>query len=139
MLNGWYASNPVFQGPWDSLTRSSRHSPGRGIVAKLMGNDAFGNACLGTHLVQVSAQLADQGCPAAATGQQSAIRGRCIERTEEAKTLDESAHKRVDGDHALGLQFSERHLNGPLIGAGCVEAIEGEVGRFADAHTRVAE
>ena len=77
--------------------------------------------------------------PCAGTGQQPAVRGQGIKRAEEAKTLDESAHERVDGDHPFRLQLSERHLNGPLIGAGGVEAIEGKVGRFADAHAGVAK
>src|SRR5579863_7060789 len=89
--------------------------------------------------MQVSAELAYQRFPSAGTGQQPAVRGEGIERAEEAKTLDESAHERVDGDHPLRLQLAERYLNGPLIGAGGVEAIEGQVGRFADAHAGVTE
>jgi hypothetical protein len=108
-------------------------------VTKLVGNDAFRNACLSTHRVQVSTELANQGFPCAGTSQQPAVRGQGIKRAEEAKTLDQSAHERVDGDHPFRLQLSERHLNGPLIGAGGVEAIEGKVGRFTDAHTGVAK
>ena len=116
-----------------------RHSPGRGIVAKLVGNDAFPNTCFGTHRMQVSAEFADQGFPGAGAGQQPPIGGQRIEGAEEAETLDQLTHEGVYGDHPFGLQLAERPMNRPLAGAGGVEAIKGEVGRFADAHASVAK
>ena len=62
-----------------------------------------------------------------------------IERTEEAKTLDEFTDKRVYRDHPFGFQLAERHMNRPLIRAGGVETIEGKIDGFADAHAGVAK
>ena len=98
-----------------------------------------GNAGRGTDLVQVSTELADQGLPGAGPRQQTAIRGQGIQRAEEAQTLDQITDEGVDRDHTFGLQLAEGHVNRPLIGAGGVETIEGEIDGFADAHAGVAE
>ena len=39
------------------------------------------------------------------------------------EALDEGADKRIDRDHAFGIEFAERHMHGPLIRASgkCVE------------------
>ena len=50
------------------LYPGTKHLAGIGVT-KLVGNDAFGNACLGTHRVQVFTELANQGFAGAATGQ----------------------------------------------------------------------
>jgi hypothetical protein len=122
----------------NKLYAGTKHLAGIG-VAKLVRNDAFGDACLGTHRMQVSAEGADQGIPGAGAGQQTAIAGQWIERTEETETLDQFTHERVYRDHPFGLQLAERYMDRPLLGAGGVEAIEGKVGRFADAHAGVAK
>jgi hypothetical protein len=75
--------------------------------------------------MEVSTELAYQGFPSAATGQQAAIRGQWIERAEEAETLDQLTHEGIHGDHSFRLQLTDWHVNGPLIRAGGVEAIEG--------------
>ena len=53
--------------------------------------------------------------------------------------MNDLTNKRVDRDHALSLQLPERNVNGPLIRAGIMEAIIGEVDTFTDAHARVAQ
>src|SRR5262249_1346705 len=52
--------------------------------------------------------------------------------------MHELTHKRVHGDHALGLELAERHVNRPLIGSGRAKAVEGQIGTFTDAHGGVA-
>src|ERR1035437_2220316 len=121
----------------NKLYAGTKHLSGIGVT-KLVRNDALRNACLGTYRMQVSADFTDQGFPGAGAGQQPAISGQRIERTEEAETLDQLTHEGVYGDHPFGLQLAERHVNRPVIGTGGVEAIEGKVGRFADAHAGVA-
>src|SRR6516164_7814628 len=118
---------------------SMRHSPGCGIVTKLVGDDAFRDTCFGADRMQVSAKLSDQGFPGAGTCQQAAIYRQWIEGAEEAETLDQLTHEGVYRDHAFRLQLAERHVNRPLIGAGGVEAIEGKVGRLANTHAGVPE
>jgi hypothetical protein len=76
---------------------------------------------------------------ATGTRNQSVIGRQRIERSEELETLDQCANERVHWDHSLGFQFTERHVDRPLILAGCVKAIEGEIGSFADAHAGVAK
>jgi hypothetical protein len=75
----------------------------------------------------------------AGTGQQAAVSGQRIERTKEAETLDQFTDEGVYGDHPFGLQFAKRHMDRPLIRTRGVETIEGKIGRFADAHARVAK
>ena len=73
------------------------------------------------------------------TGKQTTIGRQRIEGPEEAETLDRCANERVHRDHSLGFQFTERHVDRPLILAGRVKALEGKIGRFANAHTGVAK
>ena len=54
------------------------------------------------------------------------------------EALDEGADKRIDRDHAFGIEFAERHMHGPLIRASGAEAIEGQIVALADAHAGVA-
>jgi hypothetical protein len=89
--------------------------------------------------VQVEAQFFQERYLAARMGQEPAVGGQRIERAEEAETLDQFAHERIHGHHPFGLEFAERNVNGPLILAGGVEAIEGKIGRFADAHAGVTK
>src|SRR5215472_5250074 len=53
--------------------------------------------------------------------------------------MDQIAREGVDGDHPLGFQLAERDMQRPLIGAGNVETVEGEIDGFADAHAGVTE
>jgi hypothetical protein len=116
----------------------AKHLTGIG-VSELVRNDALSNARRGGHLVQVSAEVAQQGLLGAGTGQQASVSRQRIERTEEAETLDQFTDEGVYGDHPFGLQFAKRHMDRPLIHSGGVETIEGKIGRFADAHARVAK
>jgi hypothetical protein len=51
--------------------------------------------------------------------------------------LDELTDKRVHGDHTLGLEFAEWHVNGPLIGAQGTETVLAQINAFADADAGV--
>ena len=53
--------------------------------------------------------------------------------------MDQIAGEGVDRDHTFRFQLAEGYVNPPLIGAGGVETIEGEIDGFADAHACVAE
>ena len=100
---------------------------------------------LSTHRVagRYLPELADQGCPPRCLrtepeGWPSAGDG--SNEPEEAEAMDRvGKHEGVHGDHAFRLQLAEWHVNGPLIRAGGVEAIEGKVGCFTNAHASVSE
>ena len=68
-----------------------------------------------------------------------AVRWQRIKPAEEAKTEDQITCKGVDRDHALGLQLAERNMNAPMIQVGGVEAIQGKIDGFADAHAGVSK
>ena len=101
MLNGWYASNPVFQGPWDSLTRSSRHSPGRGIVAEHVGDDEPGNAEGGSHFGQFGAEFAQQRAAIVTASQEQSVVRNGAQKSEEAQAVDKLTNGIVDRDETL--------------------------------------
>src|SRR5256885_9918844 len=88
--------------------------------------------------MQVIAELTDECFFLARTGQESSIGRQRIKRAKEAKTLDESTHKRIYGDHPFRFELAEWHMNGPLIRASRAKAIKGQIGTFADTHTGVA-
>ena len=62
-----------------------------------------------------------------------------VEGAEEAQTLDEITAEGIDGDHALGLEFAEGDMDGPLVRPRGAQAVIGEVDAFADAHAGRAE
>ena len=120
------------------IDAAAEHLAGIGVT-ELMRNDATGNAGGSRHLVQIGAELANEHVPGSRPRQQMAVRGRRIQRAEEAQTMDQIASEGIDRDHTFGLQLAERHMNRPMIRAGGVETIEGEIDGFADAHAGVAE
>ena len=71
------------------------------------------------------------------SGQQESIGGHDVDRAKEAKTLDEFADEGVNRDHPFGLQFAQRHMNGPLIRASGAKAIAGKVSTLTDANASV--
>src|SRR3989449_5967761 len=52
--------------------------------------------------------------------------------------MNEFTDKGVYGDHALGFELAERHVNRPLIGPGGAKAVVGQIGALPDAHAGVA-
>ena len=53
--------------------------------------------------------------------------------------MNELTNKRVDRDHALGLQFVQRNVNRPSIRADIMEAIIGKIGTLPDTYSGVAQ
>src|SRR5213594_4015509 len=52
--------------------------------------------------------------------------------------MNEFTDKGVYGDHALGFELAEWHVNRPLIGPGGAKAVAGQIGALTDAHASVA-
>jgi hypothetical protein len=91
-----------------------------------------------TDLVQVITKLMQDCFLAVPAGQQPPIGGQWIEGAKESQSMDEMADKRIDRNHTFSFQFAKRDVYCPLVGAGGAEAIEGQIGALANAHTRVA-
>jgi hypothetical protein len=81
--------------------------------------------------------LLGEGLFVAGAGQEPAVEREWVERTKESQAINDSTNKRIDRYHALGLQFAERNVDGPLIGASVVKALKGKVDALADAHSGV--
>ena len=107
-------------------------------VPELVRNDAGGDTDGSDNIGKVRTQLLDKGLLVAWAGQEPAVKREWVERTEEAQTMNDLTNKRVDRDHALGLQLPERNVNRPPIRAGIMEAIIGKINTFPDAHSGVA-
>jgi hypothetical protein len=84
MLNSRRASSLISCRLWAGSLWSSRHSPGRGIVSKLMRNNALGNADRGCGVGQIWAQLFEQRRLAFVACQQPPIGREGVEGAEEA-------------------------------------------------------
>src|SRR6267142_1446565 len=74
----------------------------------------------------------------ARTGQEPSIRRQRIKGTKESEALDEFTYKGVHGDHTLGFELAQRHVNRPLIRPGGAKAVAGQIGALTDAHAGVA-
>src|SRR3989449_4752971 len=72
------------------------------------------------------------------TGQEPSIRRQRIKETKESEALDKFTHKGVHGDHTLGFELAEWHVNRPLIRPGGAKAVAGQIGALTDAHASVA-
>jgi hypothetical protein len=78
-----------------------------------------------TDLVQILAELSNEGIPGAAPGQEPAIGRPRVEEAEETQALDDGHHQRIHWDHTFRFEFAQWHVDRPLIGAGRAEAVEG--------------
>src|SRR5882724_7026344 len=74
----------------------------------------------------------------ARTGQEPSIGRQRIKETKESEALDKFTHKGVHGDHTLGFELAEWHVNRPLIRPGGAKAVAGQIGALTDAHASVA-
>ena len=108
-------------------------------MSELVRDEASGEAERVTYLVQVVAELAHERVLGGWASQQESISGQGVEGAKESQALNEFTNKAIDRDHALCLQFAERDMNSPLIRAGGAEAIIGQIGALADAHTGVTD
>jgi hypothetical protein len=107
-------------------------------MAKLMGDDAGGEAKRVADLVQIITELTNECLFAARAGQKPSIGRQWIKGTKELEARDEFTHKGIHRDHTFCFEFAERNVNRPLIRACRAKAVEGQIGTFTDAHTRVA-
>lgn len=107
-------------------------------VPELVGNDGCGQTEGRANLMQVIAQLVDEGVLAAGPREEALIGSLRIERAKETQTMHEVAYEGIDGNHAFGLELAEGHKNGPRIWSWGAKAIEGQIGTLADAHAGVA-
>ena len=88
--------------------------------------------------MEVIAELPNERFFRSRTGQEPSIQRQRIKGTKETQALDEFTNKEVHRDHTFRLQFAEWYMNRPLIRTGGAEAIEGQIGAFADAHAGVS-
>src|SRR5216684_1145979 len=117
---------------------NARHSPGSGIMPKLMRDYARRETDFMADLMEIITELSNERLLATRSRQEEAIIGESLKRTKEAQPLDELAYKRIHRDQAFGFQFAERHMNRPLIRASGTEAVRCEIDALADAHGCVA-
>jgi hypothetical protein len=68
----------------------------------------------------------------------SVVRQR-IQGAEEAQAMNDITDECINGDHTLGFEFAQGHVNRPLVRASGAQAVIGEVNTLADSHTGMAE
>jgi len=107
-------------------------------VSKLVGDDAGGKAERVADLMQMIAELTNECFFSARTSQEPPIARQWIQGTKELEASDKFTHKGIHGDHTFCFEFSEWHVNSPLIRAGGAQAVEGQIGTFTDTHAGVA-
>ena len=90
-------------------------------------------------LMKVIAELNEESYFASGSRQKPSIGRQRIQGAEEAQPLDEITAEGIDGYHALGLEFAEGNMDGPLVGACGAQAVIGQVDAFADTHAGGAE
>ena len=94
-------------------------------MPELMRDDARGESERVADLMQVIAELNNDGHFTSGSCQEPSIGQQRVEGAEEAQTLDEIAAEGIDGDHAFGFEFAEGDMNSPLIRASGTEAVRG--------------
>ena len=92
----------------------AKHLCGVGMP-ELMGDDICGKSERVTDLMQVIAELNQDSHFASGSGQKPFMGRLRVEGAEEAQPVYEIAAEGIDGDHALGLQFSEGDMNRQLV------------------------
>ena len=104
-----------------------------------MRDDARGESERVADLMQVIAELNNDGHFTSGSCQEPSIGQQRVEGAEEAQTLDEIAAEGIDGDHAFGLEFAEGNMDGPLVRPRGAQTVIRQVDALADAHARRAE
>ena len=99
-----------------------------------MRDDARGESERVADLMQVIAELNNDGHFTSGSCQEPSIGQQRVEGAEEAQTLDEIAAEGIDGDHAFGLEFAEGNMDGPLVRPRGAQTVIGEIDALADAH-----
>src|ERR1700677_4471475 len=108
-------------------------------MPELMRDDACGQTEGVADLMQVIAELNQDGHFASRACQKPSIGRKSIQGAEEAQPLDKITAEGIDGYHTLGLEFAEGHMDGPLVGTCGAQAVIGQVDAFADTHASRAE
>ena len=67
--------------------------------------------------MQVITKLNQDSYFASGSCQEPSIGRQRIQRAEEAQAVYKITDEGIDGDHALGFQFAEGNMDGPLVGA----------------------
>ncbi len=116
----------------------TKHFGGIG-VAKLMRHNAREQAGGMADLVPVIAQLTDESFFGMRSWQQHAIGGEWIERSKEAKTLNQFTDEGVHRDHSFGLELAQRDLDCPLIRADGMQTVAAQIGAFTDPHAGMTD
>lgn len=108
-------------------------------VPELMGDDLCGKSERVADLMQVIAELDEDSYFASGTRQKVAVIRQGIQGAEEAQAMHEIATEGIDGDHALGSEFTERDMNSPLVWGGSAQAVVRQIDTLTDAHAGVAD
>src|ERR1700756_1181622 len=91
----------------------AKHLCGVG-VPELMGDDMRRECERVADLMQVITKLNQDSYFASGSCQEPSIGRQRIQRAEEAQAVYKITDEGIDGDHALGFQFAEGNMDGPL-------------------------
>src|SRR5258707_3502488 len=108
-------------------------------MPELVGDDTGRESEGVADLMKVVAEWNEQSHFASRASQKPSLGRQRIQGAEEAQPLDEVTAEGIDGYHALGLEFAEGNMDGPLVGACGAQAVIGQVDAFADTHAGRAE
>ena len=104
-----------------------------------MGDDTRRESEGVADLMQVIAELNQDGYFASGSCQEPSIGRQRVERAEEAQAVYKITAEGIDGDHALGFQFAEGNMDRPLVRPRGAQTVIGQIDAFADAHAGLAE
>ena len=107
-------------------------------MSKLVRHDAGRQVEGGTYLVQIITKLTDERLLAVRSREQVPVRRHDVHGTKEAQPLDYFTDEGVDRNQPFGFEFSERHMDRPLIWAYRPKTVTREIGTFANTDSCVS-
>ena len=92
-------------------------------MPKLMRHDAGRQSERMTDLVKIIAELANERFFGARTGNQPSVGRQWIKRTKKSQAYRQFTNERIDRNHTLRVELSERDMNRPFPRQASVQAI----------------
>jgi hypothetical protein len=108
-------------------------------MPQLVGDDIGGQSDRVTDQMEVIAEPREQRYSGCWPGQELSVVRQRIQGAKESQAMNEITDEGIHGDHTLGFEFAQGHVNRPLVWTGGAQAVVGEVNTLADSHTGVSE
>ena len=106
-------------------------------MSKLVGNNAGGNANGCGGILKRGTEFEGQNGATTRPGKKQTSGMGGVGWAQRAETIDQLTDQGVDGNQALGFEFAQGYMDGPLFRRDGAQTIDGKIDALADAHAGI--